>query len=182
MTIKRETLSTSTGDVVAVIDDSGNQVFPGARSIRASINGEIRYMIHPLEDGSSTADHKIVLPDAVTLAVILDPEGYRSTYQEIKRIARDDVNLTVQTKSDTFLNMRIESYPAEEDPRMYDTIRMQIGLRSIETERPTSVLLAVSDVASPSDASTVQRGEQSPTEPEASVAARAADNMAEFLQ
>lgn len=181
MSIKNSKVVSPTADVVSVLDDTGQQVFAGAQAIRASIGGQIKYMIHPLEDESTTSDHKINLPDTVSLSVILSPESFRDTYQEIKRIARDGVPLTVQTKSDTFINMHIESYPSEESTALFDTIAMTIGLREIETETPTTVLLSVNDVANPDDSSTIARGEQSGKVPEASIAARGLDSITEFL-
>ncbi len=182
MAIRRVFTPSATADVVAILDEQGNQVFSGARALGVSISSEIKYMTHPVDTGGNVTDHRIILPDVITLAVILTPEAYRSTYQEVRQAARNSTALIVQTKANTFENMRIAQYPTEEDPALFNTITMNIGLREIQFDNPRTVLLPQASVANPADTSTVDRGEQPVQQPSASVASRGLDSLRSFNQ
>ena len=156
---------TKSADVVAVINaDTGLQVFPGARPIKATVSESAKLMAHPLEDGSNIVDHRIILPIGISLAVILDAETYRDTYQEIRRLFRESVRMTIQTKTHTYQNLYMQDIPHEEDTALFDTVTMI--LQFIETLVATVQILALPPAAvrDPADTSTSDRGEQTTTD------------------
>ena len=158
-------IPTKSADVVAVIDaTSGRQVFRGARPLKATVAESAKLMAHPLEDGSNIVDHRIILPIGLSLNCVLESENYRDTYQEIRRLFRESVRLTVQTKTDTYTNLYLQDIPHEEDPALFDTIT--IILQFIETQIATIQIQALpaTAVLSANDASTVDRGQQTGTD------------------
>lgn len=160
MAIRFGALAGSAADAVAIFYEAGLQAFSGARPIRVSVGPSIKYMTHPQEDGGNVTDHRIIEPDTVVIGMILEPATYRQTYQEIKTAARASVPLIVQTRSDTFVNMYIDSYPSEEDPALFDTITMNISFREIQTEAAQIQTLPAESVENSADSSTVDRGTQ----------------------
>ena len=152
-------------DVVAIMDaESGRQVFIGARPIKATVAESAKLMTHPLEDGSNIVDHRILLPVGLSMPVILRSDDYRETYQEIRRLFRQSVRLTVQTKTDTYTNLYLQDIPHEEDPALFDTVTMI--LQFIETLIAQVQILALppNAVANTADTSTSDRGQQTTTD------------------
>lgn len=117
-------------DVVGVFNDL-EQVFRSARPMSASVREEAKLMEHPLESGAVVTDHMVVQPVGIELTMILKPEGYRDTYQEIRTLYLAGTILTVQTKTGSYPNQIIEAIPHEEDPSVFNTIMMTVRLREI---------------------------------------------------
>ena len=88
-------------------------------------------MEHPLESGAVVTDHMVVQPVGIELTMILKPEAYRDTYQEIRTLYLAGTLLTVQTKTGNYPNQVIEAIPHEEDPAVFDTIMMTVRLREV---------------------------------------------------
>lgn len=165
MAIFNALIPTKSADVVAVIDaNSGRQVFRGARPLKATVAESAKLMAHPLEDGSNIVDHRIILPIGLSLNCVLEAENYRDTYQEIRRIFRESVRLTVQTKTDTYTNLYLQDIPHEEDPGLFDTVTMILQLIETQIARVQILALPPSSVANPNDVSTTDRGEQTTTD------------------
>lgn len=178
MAINNTRVASRTQDLVAIIDEeSGQQVFTDARPLKATPVSEIKYMQNPIETGASITDHFIVLPDGVQVDFLVSNFLYRSVYQQMKALAKAGTGFIVQTKSDTFINMRIEQLPAEEDPERFDAITISLTFVEIQFDPVRIQTLPQSQVASPADSSTVERGEQSGTETQGSVAFRAAQSV-----
>ena len=161
MAIRNLTTTTSAADRVAILDVNGAQVFEGARPLKAVVSPEIQYMTHPREDGGNITDHRVILPIVVTLSVILRSETYRDTIQGIQQAANDSTEFMVQTKSGTYTNMRITSYPTEETPQYFSTIKAEIIFREIQDESARTQVLSQDQVRNPADSSTINRGQQS---------------------
>ncbi len=166
MTIPNAFIQNDTADLVAILDINGAQVFETASPLKATIKPEIKYMTHPVEDGGNITDHRIILPNVVAITLVLEAGNYRDTYQQIKQSAVESTPFIVQTKSDTFNNMRIAEYPSEEDPQYFDTVIVNLVFREIQFDSARIQLLPPESVADPSDASTVDRGEQQGQETE----------------
>ena len=159
MTILSAFIPTETADLVAILNVDGEQVFARARPLKASISPEIKYMTHPVEKGGNITDHRVILPDIVTLSVVLEAGNYRDTYQAIKQAARSSIPFIIQTKSDTFNNMQITAYPSEEDPTFFDTLLVNVAFREIQFDAAQIQILAPDAVSNNADTSTVDRGE-----------------------
>jgi hypothetical protein len=98
-------------DQVAIFDDDFIQLFPGARAIKAIVKEQSKVMEHPLEDGATITDHRVILPIEIELSFILKPEDYQDTYNQIKQYYLDATLLNVQTKSGVYQNQLIQAMP-----------------------------------------------------------------------
>jgi len=151
-------LPTSALDVVAVYTQDFRQVFPRARPIKAVVKEEAKVMEHPLENGSSIIDYRIIQPIEIDLSMILQPADYRNTYLQIKQFFLSATLLVVQTRSGVYSNMLISSLPHEEDPSIYNTIPIALTLKETLFAN-TQVSFSPRD---PKNSSTVKRGNQQP--------------------
>lgn len=122
----------TTADVVAVLDKSFRQVFADARPMKASVKEESKVMQHPVENGTSVVDHRVLIPVEIKLSMLLSGDSYRNTYQQIKQYYLRAELFTVQTTADTYQNMLIASMPHEESPELSDAIAMEIAFSELK--------------------------------------------------
>ena len=151
-------LPTHAYDQVAIFNQSFEQVFPRARTIKAIIKEEAKLMEHPLETGATIVDHRIILPVECELTMMLQAADYQDTYRQIKQLYLSAELLIVQTKSSVYYNQLISSMPHEENPEQYDAITLELGLK--EAQFATTRFDYVP--ANPKQSSTVNRGTQQP--------------------
>lgn len=156
--------ATRAADVVGVFDSNFRQVFPEARTLKATVKEEAKVMEHPLEDGSSIVDHKIILPIEVDLSVIIQSADFRSVYDQIKRYYLGAELLSVQTRTGVYNSMVIQSMPHDESPDMLDTVAIALKLKEVKLVTAQFGTLPPRKVAKPESSSTVKRGEQQPQE------------------
>lgn len=159
----------SAQDVVAVLDSSFAQVFPGARALKATIDRSSKAMEHPLETGAVVTDHRIVLPVTVELSMVLSSADYRAVYQQVAELFRRGELLTVQTRVESFASMMIEKMPHEEAPEMIDGVSLALTLKEAKFVTPQYSTLPLKKVAKPKDSDTVKRGQQQPTAQKGSI-------------
>lgn len=163
-------------DVVAVLDSEFRQVFERARAIKATVMRASKAMEHPLETGATITDHRIVLPTAIELSMLLTSEDYRAVYQQVRDLfIRGDL-LTVQTRVDSFQSMLIEKMPHDETPELFGGVALALSLKEAFFVSPTFAALKV---ARPRDSNTTSRGQQQPTE---APPARRSSILAEFFK
>lgn len=155
---------TAAQDVVAVLNADLRQVFQQARAIKATVKRESKAMEHPLETGATVTDHRIILPVGIDLALILSSEDYRGVYQQVRDLFIKGDLLTVQTRVDSFPSMLIDKMPHEETPELFDGVALALSLKEAKFIQAQFSALAVAKVAKKKDASTVQKGQQQPTE------------------
>lgn len=148
-------------DVTAVLDSGFNQVFAGARPIKATILRASRAMEHPLETGASVTDHRIILPVNIELSMLLTTDTYATVYQQIRDLFTRGELLTVQTRVDSFPSMLIEKMPHDETPEMQDGVALALSLKEAKFVQPQ---FSTIKVEKPKDSTTVKRGQQQPTE------------------
>lgn len=165
-------MTVSAQDDVGVFDSSFNQLFPGARPIRAIIKETSDIMKHPIETGATISDHVVIQPTEIELSLILDPETFQDTYQSAKAAWKALELLSVQTKADTYTNMLIYDMPHDETPDMFDTIPLAIKLREADLVDAQYAQLPKSKVRKTSNSSTVKTGQKTaaPTQPQSSAA------------
>ena len=73
-------------DVVGIFDTKTfAQLFQQARTIKASVKETAKVMQHPVEDGSSITDHRIIEPIEIDMAIILNGVDYKSVYETIRQ-------------------------------------------------------------------------------------------------
>ena len=136
------------------------QVFANARPMRVQASEPLEFMVHPLSNGSNVTDHSIVRPVELSIVFILQPEDYRTTYFLMRQAARLRLRFSIQTKATTYTSMFISDLPHEEDPALFDTIRMVVQFREVQFFSAQVQELSSSEVTDAQDASTIDRGEQ----------------------
>lgn len=119
-------MPTGAQDVVAVFDNNFYQLFPDARSMKATVKEPSKLMSHPTETGVTITDHRVIEPIEIELSVVLLPDTYVQTYYEIKAARDANTTLSVQTNTSLYSSMLIQDMPHEEDPEHFDTITMII--------------------------------------------------------
>lgn len=158
-------LPTKAADVVAIFDaNSGRQLFADARPMKATIAESAKLMTHPIEDGETVVDHRIILPVGLSLSMIITADRYRETYQEIRQTFRDTIRLSVQTKTATYTNLYLQNIPHEEDPAVFDTITIILEFIEALFVRVQIQALPPAAVLNPADSSTSDNGEQTTTD------------------
>lgn len=153
--------SAQTLDVVGVFDSGFRQVFPEGRPIKAMVNETAKAMEHPIENGSTITDHRIIEPVEIELTVMLASEDYRDTYSRIRAFFFQTELLIVQTKTGSYPNMIIVGMPHDETADVYDAIPLAIKLKEVQLVTAQFQALPPRAVKNPRDTSTVKRGEQS---------------------
>lgn len=144
----------------AIFDDSGNSIFETAGIMKVTATPESEYSSHTLEDGTTVSDNKIRRQTRVTIEVILNTVDYVSVYQQIKSAEINNTKFTIQTKTDTFNNMYITSYPNDESVKMFDTVSLTIGFVEQQFVKVEFKSMPQSRVKNKSNSDTVKRGEQ----------------------
>lgn len=152
------TTGTFPQDVVGVFVNKGEeQLFTDARSMRVAINRSSKTMQHPLEDGSSVIDHRVIMPIEGQLLLILGGDQYRDLYSVIKGYFTSGELLTIQTRADSYPNMFISDMPHEETPEMMDAVQMVLRVQEAVFFKKQLQTIAPRSTRS---ASTTRRGEQ----------------------
>lgn len=153
-------------DVVGVFDSDFNQLFPEGRPIKATIKETAKGMEHPVEDGSTITDHRVIEPTEITLTLVLVGEEYPDTYGTIKALFLKSDLLIVQTKTGSYPNMMIVEMPHDETADVFDGIPMELQLREVQLVTaqfqalPPAAVQPGANGRGKRNASTVKRGEQ----------------------
>lgn len=159
---------TAASDVVAVLrQDTLEQVFTDARPIRATVKVEAKAMEHPVEDGSTITDHRIILPTEIELATLIAVEDYRSVYDTIAALFRDATLLVVQTRAATYQPMLITALPHEETSDQATALPVAIRLKQVILVQTQYGELPPRKVSNPADASTAKGGQKDGQTPSA---------------
>lgn len=125
-------LFTNKTDQVAVFDQNNNQLFPNARPMRAEPMPRARLMDHPIENGETNTDYKIILPTEINMQLVVPAPFYRNIYAQIYNLWSSSELLTVQTKAGSYSNMVISEMPHEETPERYDALTIRLRFRQIQ--------------------------------------------------
>jgi hypothetical protein len=155
---------TQSADVVAIYDQNFNQLFELARPLKATIKEDSKVMEHPLETGATVVDHSVILPVEIELSIIPTRGEYRDVYQRIRQSFYNRELLTVQTKTGLYQNQLIQSMPHEEEAELFDTITLALKLREAQFVEAQFNKLPPRAVRNPSNSSTVDKGQQQPTQ------------------
>lgn len=154
------TVNTHIEDEVAVIDADGNQVFSLARPVKATVKEESKVMEHPVEDGSTITDHRVLLPVEIELALVLSSEEYRDVYQEIRELWANADLLTVQTRTGNYGNMIIYAMPHDETTDMTSGVAIGLKLKEVRLVEANIGKLPAEAVQSSKNTSKTDRGQQ----------------------
>lgn len=147
-------------DVVGVFDQNFNQLFHSARPIKAAVREGGKLAKHPVETGSTITDNRITLPVEINLSMILTPSEFQDTFQQIRDAYTTLNPLTVLLKAASYPSMFIEALPHDETTEIFDTIPVALKLTQVIFAQAQYAQLTQSQVANPSNSSTVQTGQQ----------------------
>lgn len=179
--IRYTTQAPPPADEIAVFDANFQQLFVGARPTKATVKEVAKLMEHPIEDGATIADHRIILPIEIEFSVVVNSENYVDTYNQIRSVFFG-VNLnTVQTKTGRYGNMMIEQMPHEESPDTFDTITIALTFKQVFIVKAQYGKLPPAAVKEKKDASTVDKGQQDKKEPKKSLLINAGDKLDSFF-
>lgn len=169
-------------DIVAIFDDQFQQVFTGARPIKASIGEAAKTMDHPTEVGTTVTDHRVILPVEINLSLILSPAEYAQVYNNMRVAFFSGQLYTVQTKTGSYSNMLIAEMPHDEDPELFDTVSLALKMREVRYVSAQFVKLPARKVRRPVQQSTKDRGQQAPKAPAAATQAKSQSILARVFQ
>lgn len=159
---------------VAIHDqDTFDQLFADANEMRIDVRETSKVMDHPVETGVTLSDHHVINPVQIELSLIIKSQFYASTFQQIKSAFVNATLLAVQTNAGVYSNMIIAELPHEEDPEMFDAIKVGLRLREVLFVAPASITQTSGNVnlttasqdyapANPENGNTVNRGLQTP--------------------
>ncbi len=127
-------------DVVQVLNQTTmQQVFGGARPVKARVRESARVMDYPVETGVLLSDHRISNPTEIELTCIIPSGQYSIAYPTIRTAWQLGTLLSVQTRLGTYKNMIISDLPHEEEPDMFSAVTMDIKLREVIYTVPSSI-------------------------------------------
>ena len=168
-------------DPVSILDDSTNQVFTMARAMKINVSPTSKLMDHPIEDGSTRTDFRIINPIEIELSLICTGKDYKSVYQQIKTAWLSGDLFTVNSKADTYVRMMIASIPHDEISEMFDVISISIKMREVIIVETQYQPMPVKKVKHKHDQSTVHAGAVLPAAVPASVEANIATSVMNFF-
>ncbi len=147
-------------DVIGIFDQDFNQVFSNARPLSANVSRPSKSFEHPVEDGQTIVDDKVVLPVEIQFPVILRPENFKSVYNQLSQAFINSDFFIIQTKAGTFTNQYLTAIPHEESSYVYNTLALALSFKEAQIQRAVFGALPLVSVENPQDASTQERGEQ----------------------
>lgn len=170
MTINGFNVPTFSKDVVGVYSSDGtSQLFEKARPLKASVTTAATVMTHPVEDGSTVTDYKVVNPTEIELSMVLSSDDYPDVYKSIKEAFVKSTLLTVQTRSGSYSNMMIAAMPHDEDAAMYDSLSLALKLKEVKFATVKTAKVPVSSPKDARDTKTSPGGKKQPKAKESSV-------------
>lgn len=147
-------------ELYGIYDDEYNLVFPDAVITTASITEEADLMTHPLEDGASIVDHRVIKPVQIQISMTLNPDTYQDTYKLVKQAFMGNDVFTINTKAGIYNNMALAGIPHEESPAQFDTIVLALKFIEAKFVETQFQILPPVKVKNKNDSSTVNKGEQ----------------------
>ncbi len=161
-------------DIVGIYDANFNQAFKNARPMKARVKTSAKVMQHPLETGAVITDHIVYEPIEVELPVSIQANDYSNTYQLIRSAYIAGQIFSVQTRTQSYLNMILSALPHEEDPAHFDLIAVSLKFTEAKFVSAQYSKLPPSKVKKKAQASTAKKGEVKAEEPKISNPSRAA--------
>ena len=155
-------------NVVAIYDQNNNQVFIGATPMQAVVKEGAKVMEHPVENGTVIVDHLVIKPIEIDLPLITQSDDPKSVYDEIKQLYLAGTLLTVQTKSDIYTSLVIESMPHEEKHDVFDQLIIHLKLKEVKFATTQFGTLPPAKVKKKVQQTTQPEGEKQGTTPKVS--------------
>lgn len=153
-------MTTNKIEVVGIYDSNFQPLLADAVVMKATVNEDSKIFTHPLETGTSVADHKIILPVEINMDMVLPRGQYRDLYEQLRQIFHGNNVFAIQTRTAVYSSMALASMPHEESPEMFDAVPMQLMFTEADFVETQFQALPPAKVRNKRDASTVKRGEQ----------------------
>jgi len=118
-------------DVVAIFDSNGNQLFPDARPMKASLAPKAKLMSHPVETGVTLTDYRVLEPREISLSMTLLPTEYADIYATIEQQYNAGTVVSVQLNTGLYQNFVLQEMPHDEAPEIFDTIKITLKLKEV---------------------------------------------------
>lgn len=147
-------------ELYGIYDTNFTLRFEKMHVLKASVMRESKLMDHPLEDGSSVVDHRVIQPTEIEMPVILPASEYRSLYQEINKSWLNTELFYIHTRAGIYKSMALAAMPHEENPEQADVLAMVLRFKEVKLVATQYQVLSNKNVARPADQSTVKRAEQ----------------------
>lgn len=148
-------------EVIGLYDDGFNPLVSGAIPIKATVSPTSKLMSHPIEDGTVIMDHAVREPTEITFQILLVGDESRDLYKSLSNLYDKKEMITVQTRAGVYPRMVIESMPHDENAENMAVIPVVLKLKEAIVAKTQFQALPPQQVASPRNASTVKRGQQS---------------------
>ena len=146
-------------DTVAIFTlESEVQLIEDARPIKLKTRETSTLVEHPREDGSKAIDHKIDNPIEVEIDFIPINGSYRDVYNSIDRLRINNVALRIQTRTNTFFDMYIESISVLSDPSIFGSVKINVKFKQEQLFSVDIQALPESEVENPADSDIIDSG------------------------
>lgn len=171
----------STKELIGVFDNSFNLLLEGSVITGLNVSEDAKIFTHPLEDGTSIADHKIRTPIEINMAMVLPRDSYLDLYAKLRVMFQGDATFTVQTRSATYKGMALQKMPHDESADMMDVLPMALTFVQAKFVTTQFQALPASKAKNKRDQSTIKRGQQQEGKKK-SAAATLTDNGRDWIK
>lgn len=149
-------------ELYGIYDGDFSLRFTGMSILKATVMKEAKMMEHPLEDGSSIADHRILLPVEIEIAALLPSGLHASLYAELKQAFSGTELFHVHTRAGIYSSMAMAAMPHEETLEQADILPVVLRFKETILAETQYQALPPRKVKHAGDTSTVKRAEQTP--------------------
>jgi hypothetical protein len=153
-------------DTVAFLDNTDyTPIVKEAFLLKLSVVRDSDVMQHPLENGTSIVDHRVLKPVEINIQIVGDCTSKKIVYDKLKELYLQAKLITVQTRQDVYNDMLIQSMPHEENTNMMDAVAIALKLREVIVVQSRYV----TSTKKPAQKRTVAQGTKQAAAPEGSV-------------
>ena len=154
--------------MIGLFTADGKQLFQGAESMTVQVNPTSKVAQHPLEDGTSVVDHRVILATEAHVILICHGDKYIDTYNEVRQVFHSGELLTLFTAVGVRENMYIATMPHDETPDMLGAVPIALRLVEAQFFKAQGQAINTKKVKDPKNSGTAKRGEQAPKKVERS--------------
>lgn len=142
--------------------ESGDEPFAGVGMVGITVNETANTMSHPVENGSTVSDYRVVMPNEIEVHFSLNREDYRNIYQLMKDGFLKGTVYQVQTKAGFYSDLVISKLPHEENADQYDVIPLVMGLKEVLYAYSEIVKISPDDARFAKHSDTKKAGKKQP--------------------
>lgn len=147
---------------IAIYNPKNNtEVLQNVLYIEGSATDDLKFMEHPIEDGTEIVDHVIDDVKKATIKLQIDDDDSTSL-NEILDLYRSRTPLTVKIKNEMFTNLCMSSKPVKAEVSHYNTSVYDLTFSEAIIAQTTYVKMKVPQVKQKKNASIVKTGHKQP--------------------